>query len=515
MGTDKRHMESIANLVNQAKAILFVGEGVSAGASLKNPVSLGGEEIRVSPPLSDLGRLLAQDLSLPPLSLPEAAERFERRHGRVALNELLWQLFRDLEPGENHRLMVRLGFKLIYTTNYDSLLETAFRRVTGVHPIVVARNTDVALARERRTIVKLHGDIGQPDTILITETDYADYPRGREALFNLLRADLYSHSFIFVGYGLRDNSLRQLYRSMVAMLGHFVNLSYAVLDPEDMDSESECIWRDNYKIQLIGARIDEFLGHLEPTVRSVGHKSELKQQARRIEGARQRFRSQSENYDQPILTYVGSARDLEAVLAKLREEHQTKGGAFAYVDFKATGPFKGRAGLFKYTLQTLIRGLKQSAASSYGETIDFEPNFSEYERQAQSEEYRYLYLQFPDRADRMMQGEMPIPNRGAAQEVWEDTFIQAAMHDFQSFLGLLTERLGWRRVVLFLDRLDVVEQYFPDLQRQLFQQVIASCKNVLFVITYAGNELPKWDGYAFEDRNVQYHSLTPVTQATA
>jgi hypothetical protein len=247
----------------------------------------------------------------------------------------------------------------------------------------------------------------------------------------------------------------------------------------------------------------------------VNHKSELKEQSRRIEGARQRFRSQAENYEQPILAYLGAARDLEAMLPQLREEHQAKAGPFAYVDLRSSGPFKGRAGLFKYILQTLTRGLIESAMEGFGEKLEFEPNFSEYERRAQSEEYRYLYLQFKDRADQMMQGQMPIPNRSAAQEVWEDTFIQAAMHDFLTFLGLLTERLGWRRVVLFLDRLDLVEQFFPDLQRQLFQQTIAACKNALFVITYAGSEPPKWDGYAFEDRHVQYHSLAEMVQAGA
>ncbi len=199
MGMDRPHMESIATLVDQGKAILFIGEGASVGAQLKNPITFGGEEIRHAIPPDQLGRLLCQELSLSPVGLPEAAERFERRRGRVALNELLWQLYRDLDPVPLHRQIVRLGFKLIYTTNYDSLLEIAFRRETGLHPIVVARNTDVALVRERRTIVKLHGDIAQPDTLLITETDYADYPQGREALFNILRADLYSHAFIFSG----------------------------------------------------------------------------------------------------------------------------------------------------------------------------------------------------------------------------------------------------------------------------------------------------------------------------
>ena len=90
MATERRHVESIATLINRGKTILFVGEGVSAGSKLKRCLSLGGEEVSQFIQLNDLARLLCQELSLPNTSLEQSAERFERRRGRVTLNELLW-----------------------------------------------------------------------------------------------------------------------------------------------------------------------------------------------------------------------------------------------------------------------------------------------------------------------------------------------------------------------------------------------------------------------------------------
>jgi hypothetical protein len=177
------------------------------------------------------------------------------------------------------------------------------------------------------------------------------------------------------------------------------------------------------------------------------------------------------------------------------------------VDLRASGPFTGRAGLFRYVLRALVDGLKQSIHDAFGEVISFEPDFAEYERKAQSEEYRYLYLRYPDRADHMMQGEEPIPNREAALDIWEETFVQCALQDFVNLIQRITEKVGWRRIVLFLDRLDVVDQYLAALQGQLLQHVISSHKNVLFVVTYARSDPPQWEGYAFEDRHVQYHRL--------
>ena len=508
MATERRHVESIATLINQGKAILFVGEGVSTGTRLKRCLSLGGEEVSQFIRLNDLARLLCQELSLPETSLEEAADRFERRRGRVTLNELLWSLFRDLEPKPVHRLIAKLGFKLIYTTNYDTLLETAFQQELGFYPVVVARNTDVALVHERNTIVKLHGDIAQADTIIVTETDYADYPRDRKALFDILRADLYAHSFICLGYGLRDDSLRTLYRSMVSILGRFVNLSYAILPPDEFDSEAESIWRDNYKIQLLGCEIEEFLEELSTAVRQDRHKNQVQERQRRVESARQHFESVTENSDHAVLNYLGSSQDLEDLVSRLRNEYSDKKGVFAYVNLESTGPFKGRAGLFKYVLGTLSHELQASVREVYGETSDYELDFSEYERRAQSEKYRYLYLRYGERADLMMQGEEPIPNQAHVQEIGEETFVQAAMEDFVILLKYITDKVGWHRIVLFLDRLDIVEQFLPTLQQELLEQVINTNKNVLFVISHAGPQPPRWEGYAFEDRHVQYHELS-------
>ena len=82
-------------------------------------------------------------------------------------------------------------------------------------------------------------------------------------------------------------------------------------------------------------------------------------------------------------------------------------------------------------------------------------------------------------------------------------------------LKCVIEKVGWRRIILFLNRLDVVEQYLPALQQELLEPIIAENKNVLFVISHAGLEAPQWEGYAFEDRHVHYHDLsaTPLNQS--
>jgi hypothetical protein len=55
-------------------------------------------------------------------------------------------------------------------------------------------------------LIKLHGDLAQPDTLVFTEEDYRQYPRD-EILSTDLRALMVRKSFFFIGYSADDQNL--------------------------------------------------------------------------------------------------------------------------------------------------------------------------------------------------------------------------------------------------------------------------------------------------------------------
>jgi len=84
-----------------------------------------------------------------------------------------WQVDDEaLKRSKIHQLIVRLQFPLVYTTNYDHLLERAFS-LHGQRFNKTITAKDIARADPSLpTIVKFHGDLDDEGSLVVTETDY-------------------------------------------------------------------------------------------------------------------------------------------------------------------------------------------------------------------------------------------------------------------------------------------------------------------------------------------------------
>src|SRR5207237_414745 len=63
---------------------------------------------------------------------------------------------------------------------------------------------------------KLHGDIEQPGTIVITTNDYIRMLTGDPAVLRHLRSELESRTVLFLGYRFNDDDLKQI----LSLIGH-------------------------------------------------------------------------------------------------------------------------------------------------------------------------------------------------------------------------------------------------------------------------------------------------------
>lgn len=94
----------------------------------------------------------------------------------------------------------------IITTNYDPLLEKS-QSVNSLLYTVVTRDSDLLAEANDRYIIKMHGDLEKPDTIVLKESDYIKYEQEHPLISTFIKALLVSHTFIFLGYSLNDNNL--------------------------------------------------------------------------------------------------------------------------------------------------------------------------------------------------------------------------------------------------------------------------------------------------------------------
>jgi hypothetical protein len=63
---------------------------------------------------------------------------------------------------------------------------------------------------DSRWLLKLHGSVSQPGSIVLTREDYLGYNSNREALSALVKAHLMTHHLLFVGFGLKDDHFHEI-----------------------------------------------------------------------------------------------------------------------------------------------------------------------------------------------------------------------------------------------------------------------------------------------------------------
>lgn len=117
----------------------------------------------------------------------------------------------DISKSEIHRLIVKLDFSLIYTTNYDSWLENACAH-WGHKRTVIAGVRDLANAIDPALpqIVKFHGDFGAPGSLVLTEESYFQRIVLDSPIDIKFRNDALGRSVLFIGYSLSDINIRYL-----------------------------------------------------------------------------------------------------------------------------------------------------------------------------------------------------------------------------------------------------------------------------------------------------------------
>ncbi|HEY4574609.1 MAG TPA: SIR2 family protein, partial [Thermoanaerobaculia bacterium] len=178
---------------------VFVGAGVSVGAGLPNWASLV--------------KSLADDIEdCPDCSFLDIAQYYAIVRSRMTLVEHLRRALgipKDFST-ETYETLLDLQIRHFFTTNFDELLEEAFRR-QGIDPNVIAHNEHVSFWDESKVqVIKLHGDLRDPASIVITAEDYEDYFHSHSALADLVKAELQTRTVLFLGYSFNDIDLRMI-----------------------------------------------------------------------------------------------------------------------------------------------------------------------------------------------------------------------------------------------------------------------------------------------------------------
>lgn len=127
------------------------------------------------------------------------------RSGASGAEELADEIalaFADRRPALSHLLLASLPVREAATTTYDQLFEEAYRNARGGLAIIPDTPT---VAREG-WLLKMHGCVSDPSSIVLTREDYLRYSDRRAALAGIVQALLITRHMLFVGFSLRDDN---------------------------------------------------------------------------------------------------------------------------------------------------------------------------------------------------------------------------------------------------------------------------------------------------------------------
>ncbi len=113
----------------------------------------------------------------------------------------------EATPNPIHNVIMNLFPKHIITTNYDKLIENTNSPNKLLYSVI---NKDKDFLKDEKSsyIIKMHGDIDNPDTIVLKEDDYLNYGQKHPFIETFIKSLLIDHTFLFVGYSLNDYNLK-------------------------------------------------------------------------------------------------------------------------------------------------------------------------------------------------------------------------------------------------------------------------------------------------------------------
>jgi len=226
-------LKELIECIKKGECILFLGAGVHAppppGSNYLYPVEqrpLLGSELSKKLAELDYSKEFPDDLCL---DLQRVSLFIETKEGlgRKTLVDYLDKYLRtDKKPSPALNMLASIPFNIFVTTNYDLLLESALSKYDKVPDRIIYnpyQNTPTPDVTEdptekRPLLFKMHGDLGQRDSIVITDEDYITFVQrmsDKDSLHPVpqtVRYRMLKWPTLFLGYSLHDYNLRLLFR---------------------------------------------------------------------------------------------------------------------------------------------------------------------------------------------------------------------------------------------------------------------------------------------------------------
>lgn len=193
-------LEQIKQYMSKRRVTAFVGAGFSLNAEMPSHV-----QMKTWAQLKDdfLTKLYGKDeeaKSNDHNDVVQLASLIDAEFKRNELDEILEAALPDklIRPGVLHRKLVKLPWRDILTTNYDTLLERAAEEEVQKYQLVT--NKETLLYQPSPRIIKLHGSFPNIRPYIMTREDYRRYPLAHPEMVNTARQAFLESLMCLIGF---------------------------------------------------------------------------------------------------------------------------------------------------------------------------------------------------------------------------------------------------------------------------------------------------------------------------
>ena len=219
-----RQLQPLAEAISRGEAVLFPCAGMT--------MSAGG------PSWEQLVEPLKSELNPPPIETDPSliAQFYRNKFGDhrffTRVRETLGK--KVLHPGAAHAALADLPVNVILTTNFDDLLERSLTNA-GKKVHVISDDGELAMWDERSEVqlLKLHGDLDDASTIVLSEEDFHRFISRNVAMRHKLIELLRFRTVIFIGCSLRDADIDLILHETHEGSGRLTRSAYNLTFSED------------------------------------------------------------------------------------------------------------------------------------------------------------------------------------------------------------------------------------------------------------------------------------------
>lgn len=191
-------------------ASVLVGSGFSRNANKARPDATemptwsdlaASMYVALYPPKDADGRHSEENATFEPSSILRMAQEYEASFGEDGVYNLIRNCVLDdyFSPGDKHHRLLRLPWRDIFTTNWDTLLERARPSIVETGYGVIRDIADIPNSTRPR-IVKLHGCLSRASRLIVTEEDYRTYQSKYAPFVNTVQQSMMETVVLLLGF---------------------------------------------------------------------------------------------------------------------------------------------------------------------------------------------------------------------------------------------------------------------------------------------------------------------------